>query len=144
MLMLENGGDLNSLNFYGQTPLAFANEKTLKRLDLEDGIATIDISTQSNVIFDNNRLLSVDKNKPIIQVEEGCDFKIDHMTETSDLIRIKDNSDGHLKIISFPERKKIEKLIIIPSNNSENESFASICSPCKKEKKTNKNFILNY
>lgn len=57
MIMIESGGDLNNLNHYSQTPIAFASQYILEILDLTTGIATCNSKNIEEIGFDNNKLL---------------------------------------------------------------------------------------
>lgn len=101
MLMLDNGGNLNNTNDAGQTPLAFACLSTLKKMDLENGIAT----TQNSSIptFDNNKCLIAKKPLDIFKSTEFCNFQLDKMVVPSEKVRMVDNTNmTHL--VSFDEK----------------------------------------
>lgn len=99
MLMLDNHGDLNNANDLGQTPLAFAIPSTLKRLDLENAIATTNSSSIHN--FDNNKFLK-SKNPEVFKMNEFCSFNLEKMSLPSDKVRLID-SNLITHIVSFPE-----------------------------------------
>lgn len=107
MLMLDNGGDLNNTNDFGQTPLAFASHSTLKKLDLENGIAT---TTNSSIhTFDNNKCLSSKKPKDLFRTNEFCHFQLDKMIDPSDKVRLVDQQHM-IHLISFNEKAEINKI----------------------------------
>ena len=53
-IILNGGGDLNSFNANGETPLAFGSESLLRLLNLTNGMKNIQ---QQEGNLDNNRLL---------------------------------------------------------------------------------------
>ena len=107
MLMLDNNGNLNNANDKGQTPLAFASESTLKRLDLENAVAT---TTSSSLNFDNNKFLIGNSKKTTAndKFNEFCCFQLDKMVKPSDGVRIVDQQHK-THLISFPENVKTEE-----------------------------------
>lgn len=63
MLLLVKGGNLNTLNDEGFTPLAFGSERILSLLDLKSGIATYNKQGRNSILelpkeHDNNYLLN--------------------------------------------------------------------------------------
>jgi len=58
--LISKGGNLNTLNDHGQTPLAFGSESLLNLLNLRSGVATYEHSGNRSLPsgFDNNHLLS--------------------------------------------------------------------------------------
>ncbi len=57
MKLLDKGGDLNSINVYGQTPILFGSKSILKELDLLDAVAFVDVKNKNRDYFDNNKKL---------------------------------------------------------------------------------------
>lgn len=106
--MLDNYGDLNNTNDKGQTPIAFASESTLKRLDLEKAIATTMTTTSSPSIFknfDNNQFLTKKRPNEKFQTNEFCNFTLEKMKEPVENVRF--TNENHLThLVSFPETIK--------------------------------------
>lgn len=106
MLMLDNGGNLNITNDIGQTPIAFANQNTLKRLDLEKAIATTTSSFSPTIKkFDNNKFLSKKQNE-VIQTEEICDFQLEKINEPTNDIRVVTSSNSTYLMTFLGGKKK--------------------------------------
>lgn len=105
--MLENGGDLNTLNHSSQTPLAFASKTTLKRLDLEEGIATIS-NKKTSSYFDNNRLLDIDKERGSLKLNENCFFTMDKLKKSTIEIRDVNETFKGVSLVSFGGKKEGE------------------------------------
>ena len=103
MLMLDNNGSLNSINDLGQTPLAFASRNTLKRLDLENAIATTTSSLVQN--FDNNKCLLSKKSADNFSINEFCNFRLEKMVDPTDKVCVVDDKQSR-HLISFPEKLK--------------------------------------
>lgn len=100
--MLDHDGSLNRINDLGQTPLAFATRNTLKRLDLENAIATTTSSSVQN--FDNNKCL-LKKSADNLNFNEFRNFQLEKMMNPTDKVCIIDNKQlRHL--VSFPEKLK--------------------------------------
>ncbi len=59
MLLLSHKGNLNNLNQYNQTPLAFSSDKFLQMLNLKDGVCTVTNSSSNVMTFNNNKLLKL-------------------------------------------------------------------------------------
>lgn len=59
MLLITRGGNLNTLNFRLQTPIAFGGRNILERLGLTEAIATVSNQKDRSKEFDNNKLLRV-------------------------------------------------------------------------------------
>jgi len=61
ILLISKGGNLNALNDFGQTPLAFGTERLLNILDLKGGIATFEKGNSDITMlpkgYDNNKLV---------------------------------------------------------------------------------------
>ena len=69
-MLIAKGGNLNTLNIYGQTPLAFGSERVIRVLDIKKGIATFDKGeSQMRILpkgFDNNKLIDkYEQNKTV-------------------------------------------------------------------------------
>jgi hypothetical protein len=57
MLLIQSGANLNILNDYGQTPIAFGSENLLSILDLKSAVATFDGKGVLPEAYDNSRFL---------------------------------------------------------------------------------------
>lgn len=128
MLMLENGGDLNTLNHSFQTPLAFASKTTLKRLDLEEGIATI--SNKRTSYFDNNRLLDVDKERGALKLNENCFFSMDKLKKSTIEIRDVNETFKGVNLVSFGGKQDEE----FKKKEEESDELCSLHSVQSKKK----------
>ncbi len=126
MLMLENGGDLNTLNQALQTPLAFASKTTLKRLDLVNGITTICNKNSAN--FNNNRLLDIDKERGTLKVNENCFFTMDKLKDSTIDIRGVNEKFKGVNLVSFGGKMEQE-----PKKKKEDENEESSFIKSKKD-----------
>ena len=95
MLLLVKGGNLNTLNDEGYTPLAYGSERILSLLDLNAGVATF--HKQGSTInelpaeYDNNYLMNRNNwNKP----KEAIEAKIKYapIRSPTDSVRNNDKS----------------------------------------------------
>ena len=127
--MLENGGDLNTLNHSSQTPLAFASKTTLKRLDLEEGIATI--SNKKSSFFDNNRLLDADKERGALKLNENCFFSMDKLKKSTIEIRDVNETFKGVNLVSFRGKNDEE----VRRREEESEEACSIHTAVPSKKK---------
>lgn len=60
MLLIQSGANMNILNDYGQTPIAFGSENLLSILDLKNAVATYDKGHARGVLpegYDNSKFL---------------------------------------------------------------------------------------
>lgn len=90
MLLLIQGGNLNTLNHEGCTPLAFGSERLLALLDLKAGTATYtpndDRLTSLPDGLDNNYLLSRGNwKKP--KEDEAAEFKFKILESPTETVR---------------------------------------------------------
>lgn len=109
MLFIENQGDLNCINDQGQTPLAFCNKYTLKTLDLEKGIVSVNPRNAENLNFDNNKLLFKYKGYEI-KFPNRTDFKFNNISDYTNEIRT-NNSE----LCCFNKEKKKTDMSILSS-----------------------------
>lgn len=79
MTLIENGGDLNVLNHYSQTPLAFGSQYILEVLDLTSGIATCNSKNIEEINFDNNKLLYKVPTKERVLGKQDLVFKFEEL-----------------------------------------------------------------
>ena len=69
-MLIAKGGNLNTLNIHGQTPLAFGSKRLIDILELKRGIATFDKGeSQIRLLpigYDNNKLIDkYEEKKPV-------------------------------------------------------------------------------
>ena len=104
MLLLDDGGNFNILIKNNQTPIAFAKEGTVTRLNLENCIATTD--SQSGCFKFNNN--SVFKREEVKDFEYQTSLKLKYeRIEVPSTKITKSDSEGRIKIQAyFPQEPK--------------------------------------
>ena len=75
-LLLNHGGNLNILNNYGESPVAFASKEIIEKMDLQQAIATVKDPSRISSPFDNNKLLYRQERKlePFNDIQFAVDF----------------------------------------------------------------------
>ena len=95
MLLLVKGGNLNTLNDSGYTPLAYGTDRLLTLLDLKQGVATYDKQSKKMkelpLGYDNNYLVNRgDWKKPL--GDQTAAVKYHPLDSPGSSIRKNDNS----------------------------------------------------
>lgn len=98
MLFIENEANLNILNDNGQTALAFANEKTLKLLDLEKGVVSVN-NLKEHLDFDNNKLFYRAKNEKL-KFNNKAEFDFKPIADYTVNVRI-NNTESEKELLSY-------------------------------------------
>ncbi len=107
ILLISSGGNLNILNEFGQTPVAFGSETLLTLLDIKEAIATFNKFEAKKKLppaYDNNSFF---KRKQKADKEKGgLYFDFEAMKTASDTV-VQDN--GNIKNFMHPgERVQID------------------------------------
>lgn len=103
MIFIENDANLNILNDNGQTALAFASEKTLKLLDLERGVVSVN-NLKDSYNFDNNKLLYKAKNEKI-KFKNKAEFEFKSIGGYTLNVR-NNNSESERDLLSYKGTKE--------------------------------------
>jgi hypothetical protein len=107
--MIAHGGNLNTLNDFGQTPVAFGSQSVIELLDLKSAIATFDKKEGQRFLpkeYDNNRLLKRFQKRP---ADEKGTFQYNSL-DSPDV----EVTQGETEVRSFipPGERKTAKFLI--------------------------------
>lgn len=102
-MLLIKGGNLNTLNDEGLTPLAYGSERVLTLLDLKSGVASYmpnhdRLETLPNHL-DNNRLLTKTEWKPTDDYDEAAALKYKTLESPNQPVRV---DEGRLATYTEP------------------------------------------